>query len=84
MDYDPHSMTSMVVTCERRQCVNITIVDDTVVESLESFAVTLENNYTWVAIYPADGEVKITDNDGGLIIGSHYIVNASERHTATY
>ena len=44
--------------------MNITIVDDTVVESLESFAVTLESNYTWV-IYPADGQVKISDNDGG-------------------
>ena len=72
MDYDPHSMTSMAVTCERRPCVNITIVDDTVVESLESFAVTLENNYMWVTLDPAGGQVKISDNDGGLIIGGHY------------
>ena len=64
MDYDPHSMTSMVVTCEKRQCVNITIVDDTVVESQESFAVTLENNDTWVTLHPAGGQVRITDNDG--------------------
>ena len=84
MDYDPHSMTSMVVTCER-QCVNITIVDDTVVETLETFAVTLERNDTRVTLHPADGQVKISDNDGGLIIGAgHYTVNASERHTATY
>ena len=67
MDYDPHFMTSMVFTCERRQCVNITIVDDAVVESLESFAVTLKTNDTWVILHPADGQVNIHDiHDGGL------------------
>lgn len=67
MDYDPPNMTFMVFTCEPRQCVNITIVDDTVVESIESIAVTLEGNDTWVILDPADAQVVIHDNDGELL-----------------
>lgn len=50
--------------------MNVTIVDDAVVESLELFSVTLEKTSgrdSWVTLDPKDGVISISDNDGGLI-----------------
>ena len=58
----------MFEACQRRRCVNVTIVDDEVLErEVESFTVTLErtpglNNR--ITLNPVDGVVEITDDDG--------------------
>ena len=58
----------MFEACQRRCCVNVTIVDDDVLErEVESFTVTLQrttglNNS--ITLNPVDGVVEIRDNDG--------------------
>ena len=68
MDYIGLSTILMFEACQRRRCVNVTIVDDEVLErEVESFTVTLQrttglNNR--ITLNPVDGVVEITDNDG--------------------
>ena len=52
--------------CERRSCINITIVDDEVPEDTEYFNLNLERNglHERIQLDPVDGLVQITDNDG--------------------
>ena len=52
--------------CERRSCINITIVDDEVPENTEYFNLTLERNglHGRIQLDRVDGIVEITDNDG--------------------
>ena len=52
--------------CERRSCINITIVDDEVPENTEYFNLNLERNrlHERIQLDPTDGLVQITDNDG--------------------
>ena len=52
--------------CEQRSCINITIVDDEVLENIEYFNLTLERNglHERIQLDPVDGIVEITDNDG--------------------
>ena len=42
MDYETLSTTLMFAACETQRCVNVTTVDDFVVEPCEMFAITLE------------------------------------------
>ena len=51
--------------CERRSCINITIVDDEVLENTEYFNLTLERNglHERIQLDPVDGLVQITNND---------------------
>ena len=51
--------------CQRKACVNITIVDDKVLEMVESFSLTLERNglSDRIDLDPIDGTVEIIDND---------------------
>ena len=53
--------------CETKQCVDVTIVDDDVLENVESFDVTLERTLgldTRITLDPVDGAIEITDNEG--------------------
>ena len=53
--------------CDTRQCTEIAIMDDVIVELTESFLVTLERTPgldSWITLDPVDGEVVITDDDG--------------------
>ena len=53
--------------CDRRMCVSITIVDDSMVEMTESFNVTLDRTTSLdsrITLGLADGVVEITENDG--------------------
>ena len=47
-----------------QQCVNITIVDDNVLESLETFSVTIDTSVDRVVLEPNTTVVEIVDNDG--------------------
>ena len=67
MDYIGLSRILTFPACKTRQCVNITIVDDLVDESVEEFDVTLERTIgldTRITLDPVDARVLIYDNDG--------------------
>ena len=69
MDYDIDSISEILEfdSCDTRQCTEITIVDDMIVELTESFFVTLERTPgldSRITLDPVDGEIEITDDDG--------------------
>ena len=70
MDYvDFHTILSFD-SCQRRSCVNVSIVDDGTLELMESFSITLERTPGLddrIDLDPVDGVVEITDNDGMLL-----------------
>ena len=68
MDYIRLSTILNFLKCETKQCVDITIVDDEVLEDVESFDVTLERTLGLdmrITLDPADGMIYIRDNDEG-------------------
>ena len=57
-------------SCETKQCVDVTIVGDVVLENVESFHVTLERTSgldmrITCTLDPVDGIINIRDNDKG-------------------
>ena len=68
MDYGELSTILSFPTCGTRQCVNVSIVDDDVLENVESFHVTLERtpgpNGWRITLDPMDGVIEIRDDDG--------------------
>ena len=67
MDYINVSTILAFDTCDTRQCTEIPIVDDMIVELTESFFVTLERTPgldSRITLDPVDGEIEITDDDG--------------------
>ena len=67
MDYIGLSTILSFPACGTRECVNVTIVDDSVLENVESFDVTLERTPALdmrITLDPVDGVVEITDDDG--------------------
>ena len=71
MDYIELSRILTFAACDTRQCVNITIVDDSVNEPVEEFDVTLEGTRGLdprISLNPVDARVVIFDDDGKLAI----------------
>ena len=67
MDYIGFSRNLSFAACETRQCVNITIVDDLVIEPVEKFDVSLERNIdldTRISLQPVGARVIINDDEG--------------------
>ena len=67
MDYVGVSNTLTFDACDTRQCTEISIENDMIVEITESFFVTLERTPdldSRITLNPVDGEIEITDNDG--------------------
>ena len=67
MDYTPRSAVFMFGECKRQSCVNISIVNDSIVEKDESFSVTLGSAPNLDNRIKLDSEstvVEIIDNDG--------------------
>ena len=67
MDYGSVSMILRFATCQRRECVNITIENNGVAEPLESFFVILERTPDQdgrITLDPVDGEILIIDATG--------------------
>ena len=67
MDYDNASTILTFGACDTRQCTEIPIVDDMIVEMTESFFVTLESLDSGITLDPVDGEIEIIDDDGVYI-----------------
>ena len=66
MDYETLSTTLMFAACETRRCVNVAIVEDILVESIEIFGVTLERTPDLdrnITLNPVTEEIEIIDND---------------------
>ena len=67
MDYDHISKIMAFDACDTRKCTEILIVDDTIVETTESFSLILERTSdldSRIRLDPVDRDVKITDDDG--------------------
>ena len=74
MDYDNISEILEFGSCDTRQCTEIPIVDDMIVELTESFFVTLERTPdldSRITLDPVDGGIEITDNDGVYYYHAH-------------
>ena len=67
MDYGAVNDTLSFEACDIRRCVNVTIINDEVLEGVESLDVTLERTPgldNKITVMPVDGEIIITDDDG--------------------
>ena len=67
MDYGFVSDILAFDKCETRRCTEMPIVNDTIVESTESFFVTLERTPgldSRITLNPVIGEVEIVENNG--------------------
>ena len=62
----------MFAACQRSSCVNVTIVDDEVLEMVvESFNVTLQRTPfldSRITLNPVNGRIVIRENDGRLFV----------------
>ena len=61
----------MFDSCETRQCTNVTVKEDEVKESIESFSVSLERSPdldTRITLDQHIGTIEITGNNGMLYI----------------
>ena len=74
MDYVSVSTILAFGSCDTRQCTEIPIVDDMIVELTESFFVTLERTPgldSRITVDPVHGEIEITDDDGVYYYHAH-------------
>ena len=56
----------MFDSCDKESCINISIVDDDVIENTESFSVLLEETPGLdirITLDPVEAEIQIIDND---------------------
>ena len=77
MDYVSVSEILEFDACDTRQCTEMPIVDDMIVELTESFFVTLERTPgldSRITLDPVDGEIEITDNEGMCIHCIRYLI----------
>ena len=66
-DYSAMSTILMFNVCESQQCTDIIIINDTVLESIETFFVNLQRTPDLdprITLDPVIGEIEITNNDG--------------------
>ena len=71
MDYVSLSTTLMFAACETQRCVNVTIVENIIVESIETFCITLERTPdldSRITLNPVTEEIEIIDNDCKLTL----------------
>ena len=65
MDYGNISTILMFDSCDKKSCVNISIVDDDVIEDTESFSVLLAETPgldVRITLDPVEAEIEIIDN----------------------
>ena len=77
MDYDGISVILLFAACQRRSCVNVTIIDDEMLENTESFNFTLERTTGLsdrITLDPVDGVVEIIDDDGTFVSSITFFV----------
>ena len=65
-DYGSISETLTFVECDRRQCMDVSIIDDEELENTESFSVLLTETPgldVRITLDPVEAEIEIIDND---------------------
>ena len=69
-DFGQYSEVVRFSSCQRMYCDDITIVDDVVLELVESFNVSLERNglHSRITLEPTVAQINITDDDGEVIM----------------
>ena len=75
MDYDALVATISFAACEDRKCVNVTVIDDSIPEVLESFNVTLEETPGLdgrIDLDPVVAIIEIIDSNSMLYTSHHY------------
>ena len=76
IDYGELSTILNFPTCGTRQCVNVSIVDDDVLENVESFDVTLERTPgldVRITLDPVDGVIEIRDSNINSLEREFYV-----------
>ena len=78
MDYVALDVNLMFEKCMRRKCVNVTIVEDQMKESNETFTFHLNRTTELsprIILHPVNGESYIIDDDDGELrsINSHVV-----------
>ena len=71
MDYERLSTILMFDSCAKRSCASVNIVDDVILEDIESFFASLARSTgldTRITLDPVDAEIEITDDDGTCAI----------------
>ena len=66
-DYEALNLNVTFSPCEKRRCVNVSIVDDYISEPEERFTTSLSTTPDLshsILVHPTTGEVTITDDDG--------------------
>ena len=65
-DYGSVETSLQFVPCNRKMCISISIVDDDVLESMESFTVSLGSDGldNRISLSSVNATVQITDDDG--------------------
>ena len=69
MDYGTVTRLFMLDSCKTRQCIEITVRNDAVLENMESFFVNLLQTAdldSRINLYPAVTVIEIIDDDGLL------------------
>ena len=67
MDFVGVTEVVMFDSCDVENCINITIVDDLILENIESFTVTLQEapgHDERIELDPTNADIIINDNDG--------------------
>ena len=67
LDYGAVDTVLMFAACERKNCVNLYITNDIILEKDESFDLTVEKTSdleSRITLDPVNGVVEIIDNDG--------------------
>ena len=64
--------TMMFDPCDTRRCAGIEIVNDTIVEDVESFTVTVDSLHGRIMSDPAVAVVTITDDDCEFVFHQYY------------
>ena len=62
-DYNAYNGTIYFGSCDTRKCVNITIIDDLIVENVECFQVMLNMNTSDLELNPMIGRVHIYSDE---------------------
>ena len=64
LDYEEELVGLLFRVGQEQQCVNITILDDDLLESPENFSIILATESARVVLNPDHAVVDISDNDG--------------------
>ena len=67
MDYERLSTILMFDSCTGRSCASVNIVDDLILENIESFFASLARSTGLdirITLDPVNAEIEITDDDG--------------------